>query len=117
MGRRAKARRSDHIDGFGSVFIVGFGLGSSDGFNQANWGGHCVHAFRSVRSMAMAKQVDISDSPQLKPLRMCDTCDSKPPPEWNSNRTKKAHSSCRCHCLLFFALVLVLAWAWLWMGA
>merc|ERR1712093_101297 len=88
MGRRAKARRSDHIDGFGSVFIVGFGLGSSDGFNQANWGGHCVHAFRSVRSMAMAKQVDISDSPQLKPLRMCDTCDSKPPPEWNSNRTK-----------------------------
>ena len=31
-----------------------------------------MHAFRSVRSMAMAK-ADISDSPQLKPLRMCDT--------------------------------------------
>merc|ERR1712093_61626 len=44
MGRRAKARRSDHIDGFGSVFIVGFGLGSSDGFNQANWGGQCMHS-------------------------------------------------------------------------
>lgn len=102
-------------------FNVGFGLGSSDGFNQAN-GGHCVQAFRSVRSMAHAKQAEIFDfssdhTTSLNLLRMCDTLRLEVPPETRRKQKEKTlHKLSLSLSLSSLSLVAFFAWCWCWLG-
>ncbi|PVH71711.1 hypothetical protein DL98DRAFT_93468 [Cadophora sp. DSE1049] len=95
---------------------IGFkvGLVSVHRMDSIKQMGHCVHAFRSVRSMAKAKQADIFDFPlniQPQSTYVCVIrCDSRSRPE---RKERKTYTSCRCRCCRCVALS---RWCWCWLG-